>query len=123
MFVVGHWSTGTEASSYSGLMTGVPPPGTRSPDGKFVWDGQTWKASLPPDPPEVISPDGKYRWNSHRWVPIWTPPGPSPPPKTVFGIPVALLAIAIIAYLAYHAYRYHNCAFPPGVFEWPSICL
>jgi hypothetical protein len=29
----------------------------------------------------------------------------------------------VIGYVAFHAYLYHNCIFPPGILEWPGACL
>jgi hypothetical protein len=32
---------------------------------------------------------------------------------------VTLLSILVVVYLVDHAYRYHECFFPPGIFDGP----
>lgn len=33
------------------------------------------------------------------------------------------IALVVIVYVAFHAYKYHQCTFTPGLFAWPSGCF
>lgn len=46
------------------MSTGADLGPTRSPDGRWVWDGSAWR----PAPPH-LSADGEWRWTGRYWEP------------------------------------------------------
>lgn len=70
------WSLITPSAAAPGTTHPVL-PGTRSPDGQWVWDGRTWVAAAPggpPTPAAMVSPDGRWVWDGQRWVAAPDPP-------------------------------------------------
>ena len=54
-----------------------------SSDGRYWWDGQTWRDTEQGAPPSAMrSADGYYWWDGQRWRTVPTPtPGPAPSPS------------------------------------------
>jgi len=40
-----------------------------------------------------------------------------------YGALFVIAAIVIVAYIAFHAFRYGSCIAQPGIFAWPSACV
>ena len=79
-----------------------------------------------PPPPPQWSPDGEWWWNGAEWVHrsrAYEPRHRELSSLTVFGVPLGVIALVVIGYLVFHWWHYHNCFFPPGIFEWPQSCL
>lgn len=74
----GGYSGGTGAPA-----VGAPPAGVQmSDDGRYWWDGQTWKDSEREAPPSAQrSSDGSHWWDGKSWRPV---PGQAPPPATTW---------------------------------------
>jgi len=95
----------------------LPPPSPRwSPDGKSWWDGNRWWR---------LSDDGHFWWDGTSWIPRQqmkpaTNEGWDVPVLITIGV---ILAVIAIGYIAWHAYLYRGCVFPPSLLDWPSSCL
>ncbi len=61
------------------------PPGTLSPDGRWVWNGQQWQPAPPPPPPPGYAPQG-YGYTPSAY-PAQAPPGYGAPPPPGYGAP------------------------------------
>lgn len=76
-------------------MTVGDPPRQISPDGQYVWDGESWL-------PRQISPDGQYEWDGQSWAampPVSTSrplPGirKGPPVKRAIAVVIGLVLMA-----------------------------
>lgn len=38
-------------------------------------------------------------------------------------IGIGLIVLLVLGYLFFHALVYHQCYFPPSLFDWPDRCL
>jgi hypothetical protein len=94
----------------------APPPSPRwSADHKSWWDGTRWFR---------LSDDGQFWWDGTSWIPRQAIK-PAEADKEGWNVkPLIVIAVlAVVGYIAWHVYVYHNCAFPPSMFAWPSACL
>jgi TM2 domain-containing membrane protein YozV len=79
--------TGTSLGQQQPPPPQQPGPGTLSPDGRWLWNGQTWQPATHEQVTTggLRSPDGQWVWTASGWQPIGgpqpganlaTPPGP-----------------------------------------------
>ena len=66
-----------------------------SPDGRWFWDGTTWRPAL--------SPDGRWRWNGYSWVGVGRGLSAGWIAVIAGGVVVVLLAVMLPVILLYTA--------------------
>ena len=66
-----------------------------SPDGRWFWDGTTWRPAL--------SPDGRWRWNGYSWVAVSRGLSAGWIAVIAGGVVVVLLAVMLPGILLYTA--------------------
>ena len=88
-------------------MSQMPPPpyGTRSPDGRWWWDGQAWQP-VPPaqQAPATYAPQPQYAYPTPH---VAGPTGPLGQPRSI-GVSILLAIVTIGIYTFVWVYKTHN---------------